>query len=651
MNKLLQTFRLPFSTKRLPLINNLTSNSHIDSHSHTGSSKILELTCFFGLLAVSTQTLALNPTQIENAKIGDPGWYEFPLQVNQHDLEGYADKDSVNSGDTIKFFVNANPAVNQSYTLKIYRLGWYNGIGGRSVSGPVTIPTSATTAQVIPTPDPTTGLIEANWKNPYSVTTTGWTSGVYIVTLFGNTQRTGSYIPFVVRDRNRSSDYLFQASTTTWQAYNGWGGKSLYAYNSTGAVPSRKVSFNRPYDTSAGSGSLFNWEINMLFYMERKGYDVTYQSDTDTHIGDGGLLNHKAVLSVGHDEYWTNAMRTNFETARSHGISLGFFAANAAYWQIRLENSLITTPVQNVANRTIVGYKDYAATEDPLRTTNKSLVTGKWRDPLWANKPENSLIGIMYGLYPVNTDTISTKDDPYMVSGATSHWVYTATDLLAGATFPGLVGYEADRIFDNGKTPAGLQVVAASPVPTTSLDDGKNDPLSANFNPAAPKSHMSVYTANCTVAPCKNAIATIFATGSMQWVWGLDSYAKAVNLENVEAEQITDNVMARMISAPLPSEAFVAATTAAVQTSASAIAAAPSVSDSFASIDPSFATPSSKVDVVSFRNQMKQIRSAALSARDNPFGSGMKRGDRLMKLLSKERQDALRMQSETHSGE
>ncbi|MGZ8408315.1 MAG: N,N-dimethylformamidase beta subunit family domain-containing protein, partial [Hyphomicrobium sp.] len=59
-----------------------------------------------------------------------------------------------------------------------------------------------------------------------------------------------------------------------------------------------------------------------------------HQTDIDTHTGDGRLLSHKALISAGHNEYWTDAMRNNVEKARDKGLSLGFFGANAVYWQI-----------------------------------------------------------------------------------------------------------------------------------------------------------------------------------------------------------------------------------------------------------------------------------------------------------------------------
>jgi len=103
-----------------------------------------------------------------------------------------------------------------------------------------------------PDPDPTTGIVECHWTNPYTLTIpnssdpTDWTSGVYVAKLTAASSGKQSYIIFVVRDDARYSDFLYQMSVSTYQAYNNWGGKSLYGWNSpSGAAV--KVSFDRPY--------------------------------------------------------------------------------------------------------------------------------------------------------------------------------------------------------------------------------------------------------------------------------------------------------------------------------------------------------------------------------------------------------------------
>jgi hypothetical protein len=526
------------------------------------ATKSLVYVFFFSVSGFSIAATTPNLIKIENALPGNPAWHNFYVlgsqaTDNMHNLEGYANKDSVNIGQAIKFYVNANPKTDPTYSITVYRLGWYQGSGARQIVAPV-LQTSI--KQIIPKPY-ANGMVQANWIKPYTLNIPKtWVSGIYVATLIGSWTNKGQYIPFVVRDVQRKSDYLFQTSTTTWQAYNAWGGKSLYGYNSTERVAARKVSFNRPYDVDGGLAALRTWDINMLYFLEREGYDVTYQSDLDTHTGNGGVFNHKALLSVGHDEYWTKAMRDNFENAQKHGIGLGFFGANQAYWQIRMEKAI--APLATEQNRTIVAYKGFSETEDPLaidaNPKNNHLVTAQWRDSRFANRPENALIGVMYAFGPkdkgdLNGDIIASKNDPLQNKTA-SHWAYTNTDITIGATignFKGFLGYEADRVFDNGYTPAGLSIIASSPVSQDFVD--QDSPLSKHYDPKNPKAHVTIYSKPCSVLPCRNALSTVFAAGSLQWVWGLDTGFKYPKLtENHYIKQVTRNVLAKMISAPLP---------------------------------------------------------------------------------------------------
>ncbi|MES4785340.1 MAG: hypothetical protein C4294_05415, partial [Nitrospiraceae bacterium] len=344
---------------------------------------------------------AANPIQLENLRPGTAAW-QLTQPAEYGEIEGYASLTSVNRGGQISFFVNtAEPF----YTIDIYRMGWYGGAGARLVRGGIT---RKGIQQSIPSPDPLTGLIECNWTDPYVLITSNpadpsdWLSGIYLAKLTAGVSGKQSYIIFAVREDDRPSDYLVQSSVTTYQAYNNWGGKSLYQFNSVGS-PARKVSFNRPYVGSEnplaargnGAGDFLTnnsvppkdpaspagWEYNMVRWLEREGYDVTYSTNIDTHANPMLLALHKAWLSIGHDEYWSWEMRANIERARDRNVGLAFFSGNTCYWQIRLEPS----PTTGEPNRTIVAYKDEALREDPYALdadpTNDHFITSRWREP------------------------------------------------------------------------------------------------------------------------------------------------------------------------------------------------------------------------------------------------------------------------------
>ena len=166
-----------------------------------------------------------------------------------------------------------------------------------------------------------------------------------------------NHIPFIVRDDDGHSDIVFQTSDTTWQAYNAWGGASLYENTlGTGTDRAYAVSYNRPVQTRTAINAVFgDGEYSAIRWLEQNGYDVSYISGVDTARSGSELLEHKLFLSVGHDEYWSGEQRANVEAARDAGVNLAFWSGNEVYWKTRWEPSLDSTPD---AYRTLVTYKE-----------------------------------------------------------------------------------------------------------------------------------------------------------------------------------------------------------------------------------------------------------------------------------------------------
>ncbi len=203
-------------------------------------------------------------------------------------------------------------------------------------------------------------------------------------------------------DDSSHSGLIYQTSDTTWEAYNDWGGASLYHGPSGKAT---KVSYNRPFatraDTPSGQDYLMSSEYPMIRFLEANGYDVSYQAEADTDRSGALLLNHKTFLSVGHDEYWSGAQRANVEAARDAGVNLAFFSGNESYWKTRWEPSVDGT---NTSYRTIVCYKE---TADNAKSDPTSTWTGTWRDPRFSppsdgGRPENALSGTMFMVQTAN---------------------------------------------------------------------------------------------------------------------------------------------------------------------------------------------------------------------------------------------------------
>src|SRR5258708_6774094 len=198
-------------------------------------------------------------------------------------------------------------------------MGYYQGNDGRFITS---ISPSASLPQIQPSclNNSATGLIDCgNWgiSASWTVPSTA-TSGVYFARLVRpDTGEVGAVI-FVVRNDSSHSDILVQTSDTTWQAYNDYGGNSLYSGNPVGRA--YKVSYNRPVNPSNGGHlDFFANEYPMIRFLEANGYDVTYSTGTDTDRNGALIAQHRAFLSVGHDEYWSGGQRANVEAARAAG--------------------------------------------------------------------------------------------------------------------------------------------------------------------------------------------------------------------------------------------------------------------------------------------------------------------------------------------
>ena len=472
---------------------------------------------------------AQNPIIIENQQPGTSAWY---IQGNTGSdsvgqIKAYMSATSVNKGQPITFYVSVNTA--QTYTIDVYRLGWYQGLGGRLMQhiGPL----NGTPQPTCPI-NSTTGMIECNWAAAYTLTTqTTWTSGVYmaVLTSANNYQ---NYAHFVVRDDSRTAALVYQLPDNTYQAYNDYPydnktGKSLYAFDSYGAntiggtTAAVKASFDRPYNYDGDCGvwgyCVLAGDAAFIHWLEKSGYDVTYQSDLDTHLNGGALLNYRGFISGVHNEYWSKAMYDNVTAARDGGVNLFFSSANAIYWQIRYEPSS-----SGVANRVIVCYRD--ATIDP--TLDPTLTTVNWRDPP-LNRPEQQLIGIMY------TDIVDIDSNnnyaPYIVNNP-SNWVYANTGFQNGQSVPGVVGYEADRLFSTYPGPTYV------PGTYTLLSDS---PFKASGAPDYANS--SIYQAPSG--------AWVFASGTVQWANTLDGFSPSgLSIVNAGLQKTTANVLNQFIS-------------------------------------------------------------------------------------------------------
>ena len=269
-----------------------------------------------------------------------------------------------------------------AFRLDIYRMGWYQGNGRAQVATVSGAAVNQPTCATMPSQsDAYPGLVDCG---TWSVTPRGRfrptrSPASTSPSSIRNDNGDASHIFFVVRNDASHSDIYYQTSDTTWQAYNQYGGNSLYTGGPLHRPRPRRGGQLQPALHHArrrlGQDWVFNAEYPMIRWLERNGYDVSYETGVDTDRYGSLIENHRVFMSTGHDEYWSGQQRANVEAARDAGMNLAFFSGNEVFWKTRWENSTHGSPS---AYRTMVTYKETHANAkvDPSRCW-----TGTWRDP------------------------------------------------------------------------------------------------------------------------------------------------------------------------------------------------------------------------------------------------------------------------------
>lgn len=327
--------------------------------------------------------------------------------------------------------------------------------------------------------------------------------------------------------------------------------------NGVAYIPARsaasRVSYNRPYAGAVcdsrlkygtGAGEFLvqiswdpqpGWEYNFIRWAEKQGYDATYCSSIDTHTGWPAGKVTKVFVSVGHDEYWSEPMRNNVEAKRDQTlkpVNLAFFSANVSMWKIQMHSG-----PNGVPNRQF--------------SVNKVNSADYWR--YYNNRHESDMVGVehVWNSFPMRTIWNLT-----IPQGLSHPWIYTLTGIAANGTVTsthtlfGVMGYEVDgKWIDNpewlcsqgSRVRSGVSYITK----TSFTAQNPNCPgITANG-----ETYSSVYTAASG--------AQVFAVGSMNWNYALDSYGYTkpnlyptrVTAANYVARQISHNVLRKFAGA------------------------------------------------------------------------------------------------------
>jgi hypothetical protein len=415
---------------------------------------------------------------------------------------GYVARQAIAPGETQSVYVSAPGA--RTVAVRVYRMGWYGGRGGRLVMTSSRLPA---TRQQPCAHRAATGLTECRWRPTLSFAIpSALASGVYIVKLRASTGAQSDCL-FVVR-ATRPAPLLVEIPTATYEAYNAWGGDSLYPGGepvaATGTTQGVEVSYDRPYDSQTGAGQFFIREVAMVRFLERHGYPVSYTTIESLDGDPGQVGGTRALIDVGHSEYWSPGAALALSAARERGTSLIFISSDTMAWRVRFAPASAASSQAGERDHRIIAYKQYAG-RDPDRLVPTGLV------PL-GGAP---LVGSAYN--GCITPRVALPGPPvyryyaWRPSPALEPaWLFAGTGVTAATSIPGIVGYELDQ-----RSPA-------SPPGTLLLGGGTGVSCMPETEPSPV--HGTVAETTLYTAPSG---ALVFATGTLGWEYALSPVPQA----------------------------------------------------------------------------------------------------------------------------
>ena len=409
---------------------------------------------------------------------------------------GYVDRHSVAPGETFHVMLSTRPGrVVARGRIEVRRVGHYGEERDRETvwSGPaVEVP-----QQWIRQSSASTGF---RWTPVVrDVDTSGWRSGYHTIDFV---PESGERIPdvafVVVRAAEPRGAVLVKLGTNTYQAYNRWGGFSLYATPlAPGAGLGGVVSFDRP-----GENRFFGVDYYFVRWIEKlaaeHSFSVDYATNFDFHRDADIATPYDLLVVVGHDEYWSareldQVQRRIFE----QGGNTMFLGANIAYWQVRYAD-VDGEPGGESRGRQLVCHK---STDDPIRhrSPDPRLWTARLREE--GRRPELEMMGVAYC---ENCAFASDRTYPYRVVAEELPFFHE-TGLEAGDIVAEVIGHEWDNT-----DPASLGSPEAEPVfPLTVVLRG---------NAVDHRGRERVAEAVWFETP---AGARVFSAGTVRWAWGL----------------------------------------------------------------------------------------------------------------------------------
>lgn len=457
-------------------------------------------------------------------------WILFllPLSIfgfNDFFIEGYMDHLSYVAGEKIEFHLSSSEEI---CSVEILRIGLHEKLVWSSDSINVDqheVPENASTHG-------------CNWPVAFAIEIPAlWKTGYYEVRLKisdqgekfvqRNKRTAESTAFFVIRNEQPGKDtnILLQLATNTYNAYNNWGGSSLYGYHGRANLQGHRVSFERPVNSL-----FYRWEFDFVKWAEKEGINLDYAVNLDLEFHPEILENYDLVLSVGHDEYWSSSMRDHLESFIAEGGNVAFLSGNSVCWQVRTEDN----------GKALTSWKQWYNMDPVFQTGNYDTLSTLWSHHLVA-RPENQLtgVGFLFGGYHKSHGQFMDGSGAYTVHRP-DNWILEGTGLNKDDQFGGkntIVGYECDGCemtwidglpvpTHRDGTPENFVIVATAPARWHPDDAEWYDDWEKGRTGAAV---IGTYTNG----------GTVVTVGSTDWAHGLKG-------DDTIVERITRNIITRL---------------------------------------------------------------------------------------------------------
>lgn len=408
---------------------------------------------------------------------------------------------------------------------------------------------------------------------------------------------------FVVRpaaDQPRQKGrFLFLLSTSTWTAYNDWGGANSYdgidgpngkqfspvlstlrpwtrglvwlppgaprlcdavprAAGEAPRYPTKEWAYTNGYAQYYASSGWAQFERHFAVWAEREGYAFDIITQTDLHYRPELLDAYGTVVIAGHDEYWTRQMREAIDGYVDGGGRVARFAGNFM-WQIRLEDE---------GGRQVC-YKARADKEDPVAGgPDNTYLTGAWEQQS-VNWPGATTFGVngWRGTYS-SWGGFAPRASRGFTVYRPRHWAFAGLDMHYGDVLgaeAGIFAYEVDGVeytfrhglpyptYEDG-VPQGTEILALSPaVHDEEMHDGEGFRYYIKDDGAARRTKalcgddspqaIERYKYGCgVIVSFSRGKGEVFTAGSCEWIMGLTRNC-------AYTQGITRNVLNRFLAA------------------------------------------------------------------------------------------------------